>query len=61
MPYYWFALAVVEALQVLNESLPVWMENAMHEYPWTVVVNIIYGGGNQIISESVEHWIRKTK
>lgn len=50
-----------EALRQLNESLPRWKEVAMREHPWTVPVTIICGGGNQVLSEAVEHWIRENR
>lgn len=28
------------------------------EYPWVITVDIICGGGNQILSETVETWIK---
>jgi DNA-nicking Smr family endonuclease len=49
-----------EALTKLNESLPQWMETAMKgAYPFVIPVCIISGCGNQIISETVEQWIRQ--
>jgi hypothetical protein len=33
----------------------------MKELPGTVEVNIIAGGGNQIVAEAVEHWIREKR
>jgi DNA-nicking Smr family endonuclease len=50
-----------EALIKLNNSLPFWINEAMKESPWIVGVNIIAGGGNQIVAESVEHWIREKR
>jgi hypothetical protein len=37
------------------------MNDAMKEYPWTLAVNIIVGGGAQLVSEAVEHWIREQR
>ena len=40
-----------EAFAKLDSSLPQWMETAMKdEYPWVVPVDIICGGGSQILS-----------
>jgi DNA-nicking Smr family endonuclease len=49
-----------EALQKLDESLPVWEKYAMEgSYPFVAPVVIICGGGNQILSETVSHWIKE--
>jgi hypothetical protein len=45
----------------LEESFSIWMEAAMREYPWTLNVDIINGGGSQILAESVELWIREKR
>ena len=50
-----------EALQTLNDAVPIWLNAAMKEHPYTIPVNIICGGGNQVLSEAVEHWIRETR
>ena len=42
---------------MLNSFLPAWMDQAMAEYPWTLPVNIVTGGGSQVPAEVVEHWI----
>ena len=48
-----------EALQKLNEDLPGWVDTAMKgEHPWVIPVKIVVGGGNQILAEAVEDWIR---
>ena len=48
-----------EALKALNESLPRWIDSAMKgEHPFVEVVDIITGGGKQILSEVVEGWIK---
>ena len=48
-----------EALQKLNESLPGWVDTAMKgEHPWVIPVKIVVGGGNQILADAVEDWIR---
>ena len=50
-----------QALTKLNEALPGWINDAMQDFPWTLPVNIIVGGGNQLLAEVVEHWIREEK
>eukprot|EP00804_Cyclotella_cryptica_P019146 CCRYP_017801-RA/>CCRYP_017801-RA protein AED:0.08 eAED:0.05 QI:0/-1/0/1/-1/0/1/0/115 len=50
-----------EALDKLNDALPSWMNEAMREFPWTLRVDIITGGGSQILAEAVEHWIREKR
>ena len=51
-----------EALNKLEESLPTWVETAMKgEYPWVIAVDIICGGGNQILSEVVGEWIKANR
>jgi DNA-nicking Smr family endonuclease len=51
-----------QALRSLNDSLPKWIENAMRgSYPFCSAVDIITGGGAQILSEAVEMWIQKQK
>jgi hypothetical protein len=50
-----------EAILWLNDSLHSWIDEAMKEHPWTVRVDIITGGGHQILAEVVEQWIRENK
>ena len=51
-----------EALAKLDKSLPIWHDIAMKgEYPWVIPVNIVCGGGAQILSEVVQNWIRTTR
>jgi len=51
-----------EALDKLGASLRTWVDTAMHgSYPWVIPAVIICGGGNQILSETVETWIKQTK
>lgn len=53
---------VAEALRKLDEMLPEWINDAMTgDYPWTINLTIICGGGSQILSEAVEGWIRANK
>merc|ERR1712194_526949 len=48
-----------EALEELDNSLPVWVDAAMRgSAPWVLGVDIICGGGSQILSEAVKGWIR---
>ena len=43
----------------LNKSLPNWVETAMKgDDPWVIAMDIICGGGNQVLSEVVAKWIR---
>lgn len=49
-----------EAVSKLDECLPEWKDTAMKgEYPFVVPVTIICGGGAQILSETVERWIKE--
>lgn len=50
-----------EALIILNEALPGWMDDAMKDFPWTLPVNIIVGGGSQLLADKVENWIREKR
>jgi hypothetical protein len=50
-----------EAIIKLSNSLSKWLDAAMKEHPYTLPVNIITGGGCQIISDTVEHWIRENR
>ncbi|KAL7550575.1 hypothetical protein ACHAWF_013790 [Thalassiosira exigua] len=50
-----------DALSKLDNILPVWMDTAMKgQSPFAIAVNILCGGGNQILSEAVAKWIRDT-
>ena len=49
-----------EALQTLDKKLPKWINIAMNgRDPWVIPVDIICGGGNQILSEVVAAWIKR--
>lgn len=52
-----------EASERLGERLPSWIDTAMKgEYPWVIPVDIICGGGNQILAEVVQketHFLSK--
>ena len=51
-----------EAIERLDKTLVVWVDTAMKgEYPWVIPATIICGGGNQILSETVETWIKGKK
>lgn len=48
-----------EALSLLDSKLPEWVDAAMRGvYPWVSSGVIICGGGNQILSEAVDQWIK---
>ena len=50
-----------KALGLLRKSLAEWIEAAMKgEYPFVVAVDIICGGGNQVLSEVVAQFIRNS-
>lgn len=50
----------LEALEKLNESLPQWERYAMEgSYPFVAPVVIVCGGGNQVLSETVQQWIHE--
>lgn len=49
-----------EAAAKLDSSLATWIDTAMMGgYPWVIPAKIICGCGNQILSETVEKWIRE--
>ena len=51
-----------EAMKSLDDSLPSWLEIAMRgSYPFVSAVDIITGGGHQILSEVVEKWIKSKR
>ena len=51
-----------EAIERLDSSLIDWVDTAMKgEYPWVIPATIVCGGGNQILSETVETWIKGKK
>ena len=51
-----------EALYRLNTILPSWVKMAMEgNYPFVIPVDIICGGGTQILSEAVKNWIRRNR
>ncbi|KAL3767262.1 hypothetical protein ACHAWO_003946 [Cyclotella atomus] len=47
-----------EAIAKLEQYLPEWIEKAMKNHPFTFDVDIVCGGGSQILSEEVEKWIK---
>jgi len=50
-----------DAVEKLGASLETWVDTAMQgSYPWVIPAVIICGGGNQILSETVEAWIKRT-
>ena len=51
-----------EAMKELGEVLPKWVDVAQRgEYPWVIPAVIICGGGNQILSEAVDQWIKSNE
>lgn len=50
-----------DAIDVLNSSLPLLINAAMKEDTCKLSVNIICGSGNQVLSETVERWIRENR
>ena len=50
-----------QAIEKLNKSLPKWIEFANRSHPYTVNVDVICGGGKQLLSEAVEQWIRESR
>jgi len=49
-----------EALLQLDKSLETWIDDAMQgSYPFVIPAKIVCGCGNQILSETVEKWIRE--
>ncbi|KAL7525597.1 hypothetical protein ACHAXR_001074, partial [Thalassiosira sp. AJA248-18] len=51
-----------EALGTLDDNLSVWVDVAMRgEYPWVIPVDVVCGGGSQILSEAVKVWIRSNR
>ena len=50
-----------DAIVKLNESLEVWFEIAMKgSYPFVITAVIICGCGSQVLSETVQDWIKST-
>mmetsp|Transcript_19636 Transcript_19636/g.32186 ORF Transcript_19636/g.32186 Transcript_19636/m.32186 type:complete len:538 (-) Transcript_19636:85-1698(-) len=48
-----------QALEELDTKLPEWVSTAQRgSYPFVIPVTIICGGGNQILSETVDQWIK---
>ena len=51
-----------EALHRLDTNLPSWLKTAMEgSYPFVISVDIVCGGGSQILSEAVKNWIRRNR
>ncbi|KAL3789137.1 hypothetical protein ACHAW5_007073 [Stephanodiscus triporus] len=51
----------VEAIAKLNESLKVWVDTAMRGYdPFVITAVIVCGCGSQVLSETVQEWIKST-
>jgi len=50
-----------EAVVKLNKSLKVWVETAMKgSYPFVITAEIVCGCGSQVLSETVQTWIKST-
>ncbi|KAL3770451.1 hypothetical protein ACHAW5_001205 [Stephanodiscus triporus] len=50
-----------EAIAKLNESLKVWVDTAMRGYdPFVITAVIVCGCGSQVLSETVQEWIKST-
>jgi len=48
-----------DALEFLDDNLPEWVNTAQRgQYPFVIPLTIICGGGNQILSETVDEWIK---
>ncbi|EJK59142.1 hypothetical protein THAOC_20671 [Thalassiosira oceanica] len=54
-------MSKTRALNRLDEGLPLWVEDAMEEYPFVGTVRIVTGGGNQILADAVRGWIARNK
>lgn len=51
-----------EAVRMLNDKLPGWINTAMRgEHPFVIPVDVVCGGGNQVLYEVVERWIRRNR
>jgi len=51
-----------DALKALNENLTQWIDDAMSgPYPFVIPVEIVCGGGSQILSEAVEQWVKQNE
>jgi len=51
-----------EALAELDSKLPQWVDTAQRGgYPFVIPAVIITGGGNQILSEAVDQWIKSNE
>ncbi|KAL7547948.1 hypothetical protein ACHAWF_011217 [Thalassiosira exigua] len=47
-----------EAVARLNEHLTQWVDIAMRgEYPFVIPIALVCGGGNRVLSDTVENWI----
>ena len=51
-----------EALHKLDEALKTWVDNAMRgQYPFVKQATIVCGCGSQVLSETVDEWIKTNK
>ncbi|KAL3799683.1 hypothetical protein ACHAWO_002867 [Cyclotella atomus] len=50
------------AVELLDSAVQTWIDSAMTgNHPWVVRVDIIWGGGAQILGDTVEQWIKEQK
>ena len=49
----------LQAIDKLDKLLPNWIDSAMKSHPYTTFVDVVCGGGNQLLSEAVEKWIKE--
>lgn len=53
-------LTKYEAVKILERSLEKWKDEAMSgSYPWVIPAVIVCGCGSQVLSETVEQWIKQ--
>ncbi|KAL7535987.1 hypothetical protein ACHAWF_005327 [Thalassiosira exigua] len=51
-----------DAVEKLNKSLSSWVNTAMKGgYPFVLLVDIMCGGRNQILSDAVKDWVRNNR
>ncbi|KAL7546225.1 hypothetical protein ACHAWF_009560 [Thalassiosira exigua] len=50
-----------EATKQLDEALPSWVDAAMMRHPFVIPVDVVCGGGAQILSEVVDKWVHGNK
>ena len=51
-----------DAIKILDRQLPSWVYTAhMGVHPFLIKIDVVCGGGNQVLSEHVAQWVRKNK